>query len=64
MKFKINNIIDQKDGTVLLDIEVTNELRLFVRNYYKRERCTRKLISKFINEGISLYVERFGLCKK
>ena len=52
MEFKILNIIDQDDGTALVDIDVSAELKVFVRTHYKRKRCTNKLISKFINEGI------------
>ena len=69
MKFKIANIINKKNGRYLqqshVDIEVTVELKTFVRNHYKRKRCTNKLLSRFMNEGITNdMVERFGLCKK
>ena len=63
MQIKIYNMIKQKNGTGLLDIEVTNELRIFVKDYYKKTRCTKKLISKFVNEGLKNYIERSGLCK-
>ena len=63
MKIKILNVIKQKDGSGIVDIEVTNELRIFVRNYYKRIRCTNKLISKFVQEGIKNYLRKNKLCK-
>ena len=52
MKLKVHNVIEQKDGLGIIDIEVTTELKIFVRTHYKRKRCTKKLICKFINEGI------------
>lgn len=52
MQIKITNIIQNKDGLGILDIDVTSELRILVRGHYKRKRCTKKLISRFINEGI------------
>ncbi len=56
MEFRIRNIVDKKDGRYLqeafVNIEVTTELRTLVRGHYKRKRCTKKLISRFINEGI------------
>ena len=63
MQIKVYNVIKQKDGTGLVDIEVTNELKVFVKDYYKRVRCTKKLISKFVNEGLKNYIKRAGLCK-
>jgi len=57
MRFKIYNIIKNKDDLGILDINVNTELRILVRNHYKRKRCTNKLISRFVNEG-------FRLCKK
>ena len=64
MEFKINNIIDNEDGSAIVEIDTSPELRVFVRKHYKRKRCTNKLLSRFLNEGIDLYIERFGLCKK
>ncbi len=51
MEFKIYNVID-KDNLGILNINVSPELKILVRSHYKRKRCTNKLISKFINEGI------------
>ena len=68
MEFKISNIIDKKDGRYLqeahVNIEVTIELRTFIRTHYKRKRCTNKLISRFVNEGVTYYLEGHPLCKK
>lgn len=64
MKFKIFRIYDVRDSSGILDITINNELRSLVRKYYKRKRCTNKLISRFLNEGIDLYFERYGICKK
>ena len=56
MEFRIRNIVNKKDGKYLqeshMNINVTPELRTLVRGHYKRKRCTKKLISRFINEGI------------
>ena len=52
MRFKIHNVIKEKNKIGLINIDVTPELRELVRDHYKRERCTKKLISTFINEGI------------
>ncbi len=52
MQIKINNIIKEKNKIGLINVDVNSELRILVRNHYKRERCTKKLISRFINEGI------------
>ena len=56
MRFKISNKVEKKDGIYLqeadVNIIVTDELRKVVRTHYKRERCTYKLLSRFINEGI------------
>lgn len=64
MEFKILSIIDKKDGLGILDITINNELRSLVRKYYKRKRCTNKLLSRFVNEGIDLYIDQYELCKK
>ncbi len=63
MRVKIKTVHKQKDGSAIVDIEVTPELRIYVRNYYKRIRCTNKLISKFVNEGITNYLRKNKLCK-
>ena len=52
MEFKIHNIIKEKNKIGLVNVNVSPQLRELVRGHYKRERCTKKLISKFINEGI------------
>lgn len=64
MEFKIHNVIDNPDGSAIVEIDTSVELRTFVRKHYKRKRCTNKLLSRFLNEGIDFYIERFGLCKK
>lgn len=64
MEFKIHNVIENEDGSAIVNIDVNTELKVFVRKHYKRKRCTSKLLSRFLNEGIDLYIERFGLCKK
>ncbi len=52
MEFKIHNVIKNKKQSGIMDVDVTSKLRAFVRGHYKRERCTIKLIQRFINEGI------------
>lgn len=52
MQIKINNIIKEKNKIGLINVDVNSELRILVRGHYKRKRCTKKLISRFINEGI------------
>ncbi len=64
MEFKIHNVIDNADGSAIVEIDTSTELRAFVRKHYKRKRCTNKLLPRFLNEGIDLYIERYGLCKK
>ena len=39
MKFKIHNVIENKDGSAILDIDISDEFRAFVRKYYKRKHC-------------------------
>ena len=64
MEFKIQNVIENKDGSAIVEIDTSSELRTFVRTYYKRKRCTNKLLSRFLNEGIDNYIKVHGLCKK
>ncbi len=64
MQFQINNIIDQDDGSAIVDIDISMELRVFVRKYYKRKRCTNKLLSRFLVEGFTNYARIRVLCKK
>ena len=57
MKFNILNITDLPNGGATIDIEITQELRNLVKNYYNRKRCTNKLLSTFVNEGITNYLK-------
>ncbi len=68
MEFKIRNRVEKKDGIYLqearVNIEVTPELRKVVRNHYKKNRCTNKLLLRFISEGINPYFNKLFPCKK
>ena len=63
MEFKILSVTEQLNGGAIVDIEVSTELKRFVRNYYKRKRCTNKLLSRFVNEGVSTYLKDHPLCQ-
>lgn len=52
MQIKITNVVKEKNKIGLINVDVSTELRILVKNHYKRKRCTKKLVSRFINEGI------------
>ena len=55
---KITKVIKNKDGSVNLDIEYNPKiLHPIIRTYYKKTKCTKKLIKTFLLKVITDYVD-------
>ena len=57
MKINVLDIIDNDDGSADLIIEYSKEFPKMVREHYGKKRCTKKLIQKFILEGLENYIK-------
>jgi hypothetical protein len=49
---------EHEDGSATLTIEYNKEFRAEIRDLYDRQRCTKKLIKTFVNDGIDAAMER------
>lgn len=58
MVIEINNIKENKDGSATLDISFDKEVETLIKKYYNKKKCTKKLVEKFVIEGLSNYIER------
>jgi len=58
MFLKILKTTEQKDGTLLLDIEYDKEFESFICNHYKKKKFTKKLLKNFIIEGLTNYIKK------
>ena len=54
---KVVDIIDQKDGTCLVNLDYTPEFSKMVKEHYKKKRCSKKMITDFLIEGLQNYLE-------
>ena len=43
---------EHDDGSATLTVEYNKEFRAALREIYKRQRCTKKLVKKFVMDGI------------
>jgi len=57
MYLQIKKIIEQKDGSCLIDIEYDKDVINLVKTHYKRKRISKKLIQKFIIDGLKNRIE-------
>jgi len=49
---------EHEDGSATLTIEYDGAFRLALREIYSRQRCTKKLVEKFVMDGIDAAMER------
>jgi len=59
-KLRIIQVIEQPDGSALVDIEYDKNFTKVLREHYNRKRCTKKLIERAIKEGIENYDKLYG----
>ena len=43
---------EHDDGSATLTVEYNKEFRVALREIYDRQRCTKKLVKKFVTDGI------------
>jgi len=43
---------EHDDGSATLTVEYNKEFRAVLRGIYDRQRCTKKLVKKFVMDGI------------
>lgn len=48
----INKIKENKNGSATVDITYCTTLPKLIKKHYKKIRCTKKLIERFIIEGL------------
>lgn len=58
MYLNVVDIKEHKDGSATVDIEYDKEVADFVKKYYKRKRLSKKLMERFVIEGLTNYLEQ------
>jgi len=49
---------EHEDGSATLTIEYNGTFRSALRDIYNRQRCTKKLVKKFVMDGLDSALER------
>lgn len=49
---------EHEDGSATLTIEYDGTFRSALRDIYNRQRCTKKLVKKFVMDGLDSALER------
>jgi len=56
---RIANVkVNDKKNLITADVYVSKEERAIIRKYYKRKRCTGKLVERAVREGLENYIEK------
>lgn len=50
---------EHEDGSATLTVEYDKEFRAALRDIYNRKRCTKKLVKKFVMDGIDNAIENY-----
>ena len=58
MYLNVVDIKEHKDGSATVDIEYDKEVADFVKKYYQRKRLSKKLMERFVIEGLTNYLEQ------
>jgi hypothetical protein len=54
---QVLDIKENKDGTASVSIAYDSNFPKMVRNYYKKKRCTQKMMQKFVIESLEKYIK-------
>lgn len=58
MYLEVINIIDNPDGSANLELEYDKKLETFIKKFYNRKRFSKKLLQKFVIEGLQNYLNK------
>lgn len=52
------NIKERKDGSADVEFAYTKDFSDLVKKYYKKKRCSKKMMRDFITKGLINYINR------
>jgi len=52
---RVTMVKEKKNGGATIEFEYTNTFAEIIRTYYGKKRVTKKLIQKFVREGLTNY---------
>ena len=52
---RVTRVKERKDGSATIEFTYTKDFAKIVRNYYGKKRISKKLIQKFVREGLINY---------
>lgn len=60
MKLKVDNVVENNDGSVTVDFEVDDEMELVIAKYYgiTHDKLTEELVQDFVIKSINKLVEK------
>ena len=60
MKLKVDNVIDNPDGTATVNFELDEEMEVFIAQYYgvTKEELTEDKIQEFVIKAVNGLVEQ------
>jgi len=57
---KFEKITEHKDGSATYSLQYTKDFNVMVRNYFKKKRCSSKMIKKFILIAFGIKDEKWN----
>jgi hypothetical protein len=60
MKLKVDNVIENPDGTATVNFELDDEMEMFIANFYKVdiEELTAEQVQEFVLKAVNGLVEQ------
>ncbi len=59
MLIRVTRIKEKKNGKTLIEFEYKKEFANLLKKYYNKKRITKKMIRRFVREGLMNYIKYY-----